>query len=89
MRQAITTKFLGPTNHRGSRVLARCQAGWLRSPWDHALDSEGNHTHAAEALARKLGWIGDDSDWRLVGGGLPDGTGNAYVLVRSTGKVES
>jgi hypothetical protein len=89
MRQAITTRFLGPTNHRGSRVKARCQAGSLFWSWDHAHDPEQNHDDAANALARKLGWIGPDSDWFLVGGGLPDGTGNAYVLVRSTGKVES
>jgi len=89
MRQAITTKFLGPTNFRGSRVKATCQAGTLTVQWEDAWDVEKNHTHAAEALASRLGWIGDDSDWQLVGGGLPDGTGNAYVLVRSTGKVES
>lgn len=27
MKQAIVTKFLGPTNYRGSRVKATCQAG--------------------------------------------------------------
>ena len=89
MRQAITTKYLGPTNSRGSRVKATCQAGSVTVSWDHALSSEQNHTAAAEALASKLGWIGDDSDWRLVGGGLPSGGGNVYLVVRSTGRIES
>jgi hypothetical protein len=89
MRQAITTKYLGPTNHRGGRVKAKCEAGTLTVEWEHAIGSEENHTRAAEALASKLGWIGDGSDWQLVGGALPDTSGNCYVLVRSTGKVES
>jgi hypothetical protein len=29
--QAIQTRFLGPTNHRGARVVAWCDAG--RATW--------------------------------------------------------
>ena len=54
--QAITTRYLGPTNHRGSRVRAECKAGSVTLQWDDALDSDGNHRMAAEALLRKLGW---------------------------------
>jgi len=75
--QAITTKFLGPTNFRGSRIKARCEAGTLLVSWNHALDSEANHKGAALALVKKLGWKG-----RWVGGGLPDTTGYAFVCVR-------
>jgi hypothetical protein len=74
--QAITTKFHGPTDSRGSRVTARCQARRMTVGWDHALDSEANHARAAEQLARKLGWSG-----RWIGGALPDGTGNVFVCV--------
>ena len=52
--QAITTKFLGPTNTRGSRIKATC---WLTSvtvAWDHALNVEENHREAIEALVCKL-----------------------------------
>lgn len=35
--QAITTKFHGPTDSRGSRVTARCQARRMTCGWDHAL----------------------------------------------------
>jgi len=89
MRQAIVTRYLGPTDHRGARIKARADAGTITIPWNHAQDIEANHTTAAETLATKLGWVGEHTDWQLVGGGLPDGTGNAYVLVRSTGRVES
>ena len=74
MFQAIATKYLGPTNHRGARVKATSQAGSVTMPWDDALDVDANHARAAEALRVKLGWSGE---W--AGGGLPDGTGNAYV----------
>lgn len=74
--QAITTKFLGPTNCRGSRVKASAQAGSLTLSWDDALDIDDNHAAAAIALANKLGWGGQ---W--VGGGLPGGEGNCYVCI--------
>ena len=68
MYQAIETKYLGPTDHRGSRVRAKCQAGSVTLSWDHALDTVANHAAAARALIRKLGW--DNRDW--------------YALVRRT-----
>lgn len=78
MRQAIITKFIGPTNFRGSRVKATADAGSITLSWDHALNSERNHDAAAEALARKFKWSGT---W--YGGGLPDNRGNAYVLAEA------
>ncbi len=75
MRQAITTRYLGPTNYRGSRVKATCQAGSITISWDDALNSEDNHSVAAYSLAAKLNWSG-----KLIGGGLPDGRGNCYVF---------
>lgn len=46
------TKYLGPTNHRGSRVRARHittrRAATLS--WDHALDVYENHAAAAELV---------------------------------------
>lgn len=78
MRQAIVTRFLPPTGPRGSRVTARCAAGRLTLSWDHALNSDQNHTDAALALAERLGWTYPGHGW--VGGGLPDGAGYAFVL---------
>ena len=76
--QAIVTRFHGPTDHHGARVSARAQAGRKYYPWDDALDTDANHDAAAGTFARALGWL-DRS--QLVGGGMPDGTGNCYVLV--------
>ena len=87
MRQAITTKFLGPTDYRGSRIKATAQAGSVTVPYDHALGIDENHTEAALALARKYDWI--RAGWRLEGAGLPDGTGNAYVLFRESEPLAS
>lgn len=78
MRQAIETKWLGPTNFRGARVKASAQAGSITIPWDHAKDVEDNHKAAARALAAKWGWEGC-----YVGGAKADDTGYCFVLVPS------
>lgn len=64
--QAITTKFHGPGNVRGSRVSATAEAGRISLEWDHRLNPDENHKAAAVAFARKFGWKGT-----LVGGHLP------------------
>lgn len=79
MRQVIVTKFLGPTNCRGSRVKATCQAGSVTIGWDRSIGVEENHLAAAKALCDKFNW-GDP----VAGGGMPDGTGNCYVLTNET-----
>lgn len=57
--QAITTKYLGPTDRRGSRVKASCLAGHLTLEWDDRFNSDQNHAMAAMALAKKLDWTGN------------------------------
>ena len=81
MRQAITTKFIGPTNARGARVKAVCEAGSITVNWDYAIGQDGNHDAAAKALAVKLGW---DGAW--FGGSMA--AGNCYVW-SATGVDES
>ena len=66
--QAIETEYRGPTNTRGSRIIARAQAGRISVPYDHALDFVENHYAAARALVVKLGWLGS---W--VGAQVPNG----------------
>lgn len=73
--QAITTRYLGPTNHRGARVKATCQAGSITIPWDHAWNADKNHAMACAALQAKLGWRE-----KRIGGALPDGRGYAFVV---------
>ena len=78
--QAIVTKYLGPTDHRGSRVKATAQVGSLTLSWDYALNSDGNHRAAALALANKYNWL-EYSDLS-EGGSLPTGAGECFVLTR-------
>ena len=84
--QTITTTYKGPTNTKGSRVLAK---SWLKNKsvaWDHALNTEDNHRAAAQALVEELNDARekkghDDCQWSIVAAGsLPDGRGNAYII---------
>ena len=57
--KAITTKYYGPTNTRGSRIVATDSDGNKATVgYDHALNSEGNHKEAAIALCDKMSWSG-------------------------------
>ncbi len=72
---AIQTKYLGPTNNRGSRIKAFTETKiTLTVYWDHSLNVEQNHREAAMALAKKMEWSGH---W--VGGG----TDNGYSYVNA------
>ena len=67
--KAITTTYHGPTDTRGSRIIASDGDGNRASvPYDHSLDAEGNYDAAALALCAKIGWGG-----RLVSGYLGNG----------------
>ena len=74
--QAIRTKYLAPTNTRGARFKASCEAGSITicSSYNNA---DVCHLEAAKALMAKLGW---DKDSDLVSGGLDDGT-YAHCLI--------
>lgn len=83
--QAIQTKFLGPTNTRGSRIKATC---WLTSvtvSWDHSANVEENHMAAIEALLSKLNNDrinkGSDSLWQVKATGESvDGKGITAII---------
>ena len=68
--KAITTKFHGPTNTRGSRYSATDSDGNRVSlATEFELDSTGNHERAAKALCVKMGWV----QYPLMGGGTKNG----------------
>ena len=67
--QAIITKYIGPTNHRGARIKATASAGSVTVPYDHAQDHDEPFRISARALCAKFGWEFDH-----VSGGLPDGS---------------
>lgn len=52
--QAITTKYISPTNHKGSRVKAECERGQITIDWDDALNATENHIAACKALRLKF-----------------------------------
>lgn len=55
--KAIRTKFIGPTNTKGSRIKADDGDGnSITVSFDYATNN--HHWRAADALARKMGWSG-------------------------------
>ena len=55
----IRTAFIGPTDHKGSRVTARFARDnettyRVYVEWDHSIDAEQNHFRAAQTLLNKF-----------------------------------
>jgi hypothetical protein len=71
--QAIVTKYIGPTNTKGSRIKASCEAGSITIQYPSQLSEVDAHKEAFVALAKKLDW--DKYTWHV--GGLKNG----YVFV--------
>lgn len=72
--QAIVTKFHGPTDNRGARISATCDAKRIYVGFHYG--STDPHDIAAATLIVKLGWQ-DHGSWTK--GGLPNNGGNVYV----------
>ena len=84
--QSITTKFIGPTNSRGSRVTAKTSGGErIILDWNDALGVEQNHVAAAMHLCKKLDWTDDT----MVYGESPDGKGYTFVFVREWATIKT
>ena len=85
--QTIRTKWLAPTNHRGSRVKAISASGHstVTVGWDWALGVEGNHIEAARVLAEKMAWDGSwvAGDWDGLGGYVFVNVDGPFVGFRS------
>ncbi len=82
--QAIQTKYIGPTDHKPSRIKAWCEAGSLTMSVNSAEDESGGrvddaHAYVAHKLAEKLGWTRDKMG-HLAGGCLPGNAGYAFVF---------
>jgi hypothetical protein len=79
---AIQTKFLGPTNFRGSRIKATAMDSYsdervlsVTIGYDHALNGDANHRVAAEKLLPKV--VRNPEDVHMVAGAWKRG----YVFV--------
>jgi hypothetical protein len=73
--QAITTKYIGPSNTRSGRIKASAAAGSVTIPYPSQHGMERAHATAALALCEKLGWSGT-----LAQGGMPSDSGYAFVF---------
>lgn len=80
--QAIRTKFVGPTNTRGSRIIATSYKFRTVMPYDHELDIDANHERAAVLHAVKA-WT---SPVTLKAGVLPDSS-RAHVIITRNGEA--
>lgn len=75
---AIFTRYLGPTNTKGSRIKATARGVSVTVPLDHSLDLVERHEKAARALLVKLGW----QDHRTaLAGETPDERGYVFVAI--------
>jgi len=76
VRAGIQTKYLGPTQTKGSRIVA--WDGWKRTvvPFQHELDHTDNHLYAALCFVEEH----EFDSGIIAGGATADGKG--YVFVR-------
>lgn len=75
--KAITTKFMGPTDFRGSRIRAFTEDQSITVPYEYEGHPEEAHEKAARALMDKMRWQAD-----LLGGGVKGGY--VWVMVPET-----
>ena len=79
MYRAITTRYVGPTNSRGARVIARSVAmGTKAIAWNYEISPYQNHETAARTIACEEceGWRREDAP----GAQLPDGSGYVFLF---------
>lgn len=84
MAQVLITKYVGPTNTRGSRVTVKSWNARTTFSWDYAKDERGNHDAAIQehiaALNAKAAEYHDGFKVVSPMGCTPDGTGYAVVI---------
>lgn len=77
-RQAILTKYIGPTNHRPGRIKAWCDSGSLTIEWDHSMSVAANHGRVASELAKRL----EGPYTNILRVPMPDTSKAHYAFVR-------
>lgn len=78
MYRAFTTRYAGPTNSRGARLIVRSVNGSRTIPWSYEISPYDNHKTAARTVARDEceGWRREDAQ----GAQLPDGSGYVFLF---------
>ena len=83
--QYIKTRYLQPTDNKGSRIKATASNGQtLTIPYDYALNEEPLHAKAALELAAHLGWSAE-----YAAGAGDDGYVFVPVTYANTYKLEA
>ena len=79
--QAIWTQYKGPTDTRGSRIIATSYAGRTSVSYDDALSADENHRAAAAAHVDSLiaARLATGAQTAITTGQLPDAS-YAHVL---------
>jgi hypothetical protein len=77
MNRCITTRYAGPTNTRGSRIIATAYGKRFTVSWDYAQDVQANHESAAEYAASRM-WSGKSA---RVSALAPNGHDRVHVFV--------
>lgn len=72
--QTIQTKWISPTNFKGTRIKAKTASGIaiIRS-YDYSLNIGENHAKGARELQEKMDWA-KDAYGNLIGGQNADGS---------------
>jgi hypothetical protein len=63
IKQAIQTKYLSPTTHRGARIKASCQRGSTTIPYPYEMRNSESHIVAAKTLIQKF----CEEDFKKIG----------------------
>ena len=80
----ICTRYHGPTNTRGSRIVATTARTRLSLPYDGSTSGSDAHLAAAKALLAKMTAFPLVA-WQIAGiGDSPTGSGWAFAFVRGT-----
>jgi hypothetical protein len=89
--QSVVTKYLGPTNSRGSRIKAICDRGTITIPYPDQLSRDAIHIAAVRALVNRFavedlanyGTPKAGNPWLrpFASGGLPGRAGMAHVFI--------
>ncbi len=80
----IATRYLGPTDHHGARIVARNVNSGKRAEfnWDHALDPRDCHAKTAQALSDLIDADRpDETTHRIVSYSSAETIGQGYVFV--------
>lgn len=79
--KAITTKYFGATNSKGSRFKAfDSDHNSITVSYNHELNATENHREACRKLCEKLKWHG-----KLIGGYTKDGM--VWVFTKTDDKL--